>query len=161
MAEAFRGAFGSGSVVVYSVPRAYVLQLDLLTFTLTTDATAGVHSAVVVFTDTVTGLVTARVWDWNEGGPSMTLYYTYGVGLRPFNCTVTTGMMIPNNLPVTTLAPETTITVAAVNSAGATIAGDAISAVALYGELVLVAGDDADPLGQPVPLLAGFLPGEV
>jgi sugar/nucleoside kinase (ribokinase family) len=33
------------------------------------------------------------------------------------------------------LAPQTTITVTAVNDAGATIAGDAISAVVLYGDL--------------------------
>jgi hypothetical protein len=43
VAEAFRGASGTGSVVVYTVPRAYELQLELLTFTLTTDATAGIH----------------------------------------------------------------------------------------------------------------------
>lgn len=158
MAETLRGDAGTGSVVVYTVPRAFTLRLELLTFTLVTDATAGVHSAVVVFTDATTGLVTARVWDWNEGGPSMTLYYTYGIGLRPFNCTVTTGMMIPNNLPDTELAPETTITVAAVNSAGSTHAGDAISDVALYGGLVAIAGEDASSDPAYIPLQPGLLP---
>jgi hypothetical protein len=48
MAEAFQGRGRLGLVVVYTVPRAYVLRLELLTFTLTTDATAGVHKARVV-----------------------------------------------------------------------------------------------------------------
>jgi hypothetical protein len=157
VSEAFRGAAGSGSLTVYTVPRAYALRLELLTFTLTTDATVGVHSALVAFTDGVTNLVTARIWDWNEGGPSMTLYYTYGIGLRPFNCTVTTGMMIPNNLPDTLLAPQTAISVSAVHAAGATIAGDAIGSVALYGDLFSTVEDT----GEAVPLVPGFLPAGV
>jgi hypothetical protein len=56
VAEAFQGRVGFGLVVVYTVPRAYDLRLGLLTFTLTTDATAGVHQgAKVVFTDTALG----------------------------------------------------------------------------------------------------------
>jgi hypothetical protein len=155
MAQAFSGASGSGSVVVYTVPRDQTLRLALLTFTLTTDATAGVHSALVTLYDAQLSAITARIWDWNEGGASMTLYYTYGIGLRPFNCTVTTGMMIPNNLPETDLAPQTRITVSAVNDAGATIAGDAISAVALYGDLYGVDAAAATPMPDLIP---GLLP---
>jgi len=135
VSEAFSGRAGSGSVLVYSVPRDHSLRLELLTFTLTTDGTAGVHSALVTFTDTTLGAVTARLWDWNEGGPSSTLQYTYGIGLKPFNCTVTTGMMIQDALPDTILAPDTQITVSAVNTAGATIAGDTITSVVLFGRL--------------------------
>jgi len=135
MSEAFAGQFGSGSVLVYSVPRDHSLRLELLTFTLTTDGTAGVHSAKVSFRDTTLGAITATLWDWNEGGPTMTLIYTYGIGLKPFNCTVTTGMMIQDALPDTVLAPDTQITVTAVNTSGVTIAGDAISSVVLYGAL--------------------------
>jgi hypothetical protein len=113
---------------------------------------------VVSFSDVTSGLVTARIWDWNEGGPSMTLYYTYGIGLRPFNCAVTTGMMIPNNLPDTSLGPQTPITVAAVNDAGATIAGDAISAVSLYGELLAIAGEDSSADPPYIPLDPGLMP---
>lgn len=154
MAEAFRGAAGSGAFTTYTVPRDYALRLELLTFTLVTDATAGVHSASVAFTDGVTQLVTARIWDWNEGGPSMTLYYTYGIGLRPFNCVVTTGMMIPNNLPDTILAPQTVISLAAVNDAGAAIAGDTITSVALYGDMFSTVA----PSEESVTLLPGLLP---
>ena len=155
MSEAFGGTPGSGSVLVYTVPSGISMRLEMLTFTLTTDATAGVHSALVTFTDKNLNAITGRLWDWNEGGPSMTLYYTYGIGLRPFNCKVTTGMMIPNHLPDTVLNPITQITVAAVNAAGATIAGDTITGVVLYGELF---GANIDE-GPTVPLLPGLLPG--
>jgi hypothetical protein len=154
MSDAYRGNAGSGSVVVYTTPRDHLFRLEMLTFTLTTDGTAGVHSAVVTFFDNALSAITARLWDWNEGGPTMTLFYTYGIGLRPFNCTVTTGMMIQDALPDTVLAPSTQITVTAVNSAGVTIAGDAISAVVLYGPL-----DDAVDSGSgSVQLESGLLP---
>jgi hypothetical protein len=155
MSEAFAGQFGSGSVLVYTVPRDHSLRLELLTFTLTTDGTAGIHSAKVSFTDTTLSAITARLWDWNEGGPSMTLYYTYGIGLKPFNCTVTTGMMMCDALPDTVLAPDTQITVSAVNSAGVTIAGDTITQVVLYGsfvdDVVTSSGDFTEPLPMLVP----------
>jgi hypothetical protein len=155
MSDAYRGTAGTGSVVVYTTPRDHLFRLEMLTFTLTTDATAGVHSAVVTFFDNALSAITARLWDWNEGGPTMTLFYTYGIGLKPFNCTVTTGMMIQDALPDTILAPSTQITVTAVNSAGVTIAGDTISAVVLYGPL-----DDAVDTGSSaVPLIGGLLPG--
>jgi hypothetical protein len=154
MSDAYRGTAGTGSVVVYTTPRDHLFRLEMLTFTLTTDGTAGVHSATVTFFDNALSAITARLWDWNEGGPSMTLFYTYGIGLKPFNCTVTTGMMIQDALPDTVLAPSTQITVTAVNAAGVTIAGDTISAVVLYGPL----DDVVDNTGTTVPLQSGLLP---
>lgn len=154
MAAPIRGVFGTGSTVVYTVPRDHSFRLEMLTFTLTTDATAGIHSALVTFTDTAISQITARLWDWNEGGPSMTLYYTYGIGLRPFNCTVTSGMMIRDDLPDTILAPETQITVAGVNGSAAVIAGDTVSAVVLYGDLYSITGTIAGTVDDtPDPLL--------
>jgi hypothetical protein len=158
VAEAFRGAAGTGSVVVYTVPRAYILRLELLTFTLTTDATAGVHKARVVFTDTALAAVTARLRDLNEGGPSQTLNYTYGIGLAASACVAVTGWDMTDALPDTVLAPQTTITVTPVNDAGTTIAGDALSGVVLYGDLITEIGGDGDETAGT--LLPGFLPGE-
>jgi hypothetical protein len=154
--QAIRGNTGLGSVDVYTAPRDHELRLDLLTFTLTTDATAGVHSPLVTITDSQLGQVIARLWDWNEGGPSMTLYYTFGRGLRPFNCTLTTGMFVPVHLPDTILEPDAVITVSSVDVTGTEIPGDAITAVAVYGELISVV-DDAANAGPP--LLPGWLPG--
>jgi hypothetical protein len=158
VAEAFRGAAGTGSVVVYIVPRGYILRLELLTFTLTTDATAGVHKARVVFTDTALAAVTARLRDLNEGGPSMTLNYTYGIGLAASACVAVSGWDMTDALPDTVLAPQTTITVTPVNDAGTTIAGDALSGVVLYGDLITESGaDGSEAVGT---LLPGFLPGD-
>ncbi len=152
MSEAFAGAFGTGQTLVYSVPRDHSLRLELLTFTLTTDGTAGVHSALVTFTDTTLNAITARLWDWNEGGPTSSLFYTYGIGLKPFNCTVTTGMMIQDALPDTILAPDTQIRVAGVNGSATVIAGDAVSNVVLYGSFVDEVAASA-PLPDVLPML--------
>jgi len=157
MPEAIRGQAGAGSVDVYTVPRDHMLRLELLTFTLTTDATAGVHAPAVIFTDPAVAAVTGRIWDWNEGGPSMTLYYTFGIGLAPFDCTLTTGMLVPVALPDTILAHDTVITVESLNVAGASIAGDQISNVILYGELLDLLSDT--PVSLP-DLIPGLLPGE-
>lgn len=155
MSQAFAGNAGSGAVLVYTVPDDHALRLELLTFTLTTDATPGVHSAEVQLYDAALAQITARLWDWNEGGPAMTLYYTYGIGLRPFNCTVTTGMMLPVHLPDTVLTPATRITVRAVDSAGSTLSGDQISAVVLFGTFI-----DATQSSEasPLDLVGGLLP---
>lgn len=156
MPEAFAGHIGTGSVDVYTVPPGYELVLDLLTFDLVTDATASVHSAMVTFTDATLSAITARLWDWNEGGPSMTLHYTYGRGLKPFNCTVTDGMAIEHPLPDTLLNPDTVITVDAVNVALSVIAGDQVRNVVLYGTLTSLVDVDQGPTTQLVP---GLLPG--
>lgn len=158
MAEAFSGSGGSGSVVAYTVPRAYLLRLEIMTFTVTTDATAGIHKARVILTDAALGAVTARLRDLNEGGPSQTLRYTYGIGLEGSACVTATGWEMTDALPDTVLAPQTTITAASVNDAGSTIAGDAISGVVLYGDLVEV---ETDTAGASLLLDPGFLPGPV
>ena len=86
----------------------------------------------------------------------MTVYYTYGIGLRPFNCTITTGMRVEHDLPDTELWPGTTVTISAINAAGATIAGDTITNVTLYGQLIT----DSTSGSATVPLLdPAFLPG--
>jgi hypothetical protein len=158
MAEAFSGAGVTGSGVAYTVPRAYVLRLELLTFTLTTDATAGIHKARVLLTDAALGATTARLRDLNEGGASQTLRYTFGIGLNGSACVTATGWEMTDALPDTVLAPQTTITLTAVTDAGATIAGDVFSSVVLYGDLVTVIEGDGE---SPVPaLVPGFLPGQ-
>lgn len=158
MAEAFSGAAGSGSLTVYTVPRGYTLRLDILTFAVVTDATAGIHKARVTFTDAALGAVTARLRDLNEGGPSMTLRYTYGVGLAASACAAADGWEMTDALPDTVLAPQTAIAISAVTDAGVTIAGDTISAVVLYGDLET---EEPETFGPTVTLDPGLLPGPV
>jgi hypothetical protein len=157
MGAAIRGASGTGSVNVYTVPRDHEFRLELLTFALVTDATAGVHKALVIFTDSTIDQTTALLRDLNEGGPSMTLTYTFGIGLNGSACVAVTGWNMTDALPDTLLAPETVITVAAVNDAGATIAGDSITNVTLFGELT----DSVSAPAHEVDLIPGLLPGSV
>jgi hypothetical protein len=135
MGAAIRGAAGTGSVNVYQVPRDHEFRLELLTFALATDATAGVHKALVTFTDSQIDQVTAELRDLNEGGPSMTLAYTYGIGLNGSACVAVNGWQMTDALPDTLLAPETIITISAVNDAASVISGDTITAVTLFGDL--------------------------
>jgi hypothetical protein len=135
MGAAIRGASGAGSVNVYMVPRDHEFRLELLTFVLATGATAGVHKALVTFTDSQIDQVTAELRDLNEGGPSMTLAYTYGIGLNGSACVAVNGWQMTDALPDTLLAPETIITISAVNDAASVIAGDTITAVTLFGDL--------------------------
>jgi hypothetical protein len=135
MGAAIRGAAGAGTVNVYTVPRDHEFRLELLTFALVTDATAGVHKALVTFTDSQIDQVTAELRDLNEGGPSMTLAYTYGIGLNGSACVAVTGWQMTDALPDTLLAPETVITISAVNDSASVIAGDVISGVTLFGDL--------------------------
>lgn len=158
MAEAFSGAAGSGSLTVYTVPRAYELRLALLTFTVVTDATAGIHKVRVAFTDAALGAVTARLRDLNEGGPSMTLRYTYGIGLAASACAAADGWEMTDALPDTVLAPQTALTIATVTDAGVVIAGDAITGVVLYGDLDAI---EPETFGPTAVLDPGLLPGPV
>src|SRR5438105_8898712 len=109
MPEAIRGTAGSGTLTTYTVPRDHTMRLEMVTFTLTTGSAAGVHAPMVSYYDGDLAATTARIWDWNEAGPVMTLYYTFAIGLRPFNCTITTGMTIPNALPDTLLNPDSLV----------------------------------------------------
>jgi hypothetical protein len=136
VSDALPGAAGSGSITAYTVPAGYLLRLELLRFTLATDATAGVHKARVTIRDVRSGYVTATLRDLNEGGPSMTLTYTYGIGLDGSACAAVDGWEMTDALPDTVLAPQTTVTLAAVDEGGSVIAGDTFSNVVLYGDLV-------------------------
>jgi hypothetical protein len=118
VSDALPGAAGSGSITAYTVPAGYLLRLELLRFTLATDATAGVHKARVTIRDVRSGYVTATLRDLNEGGPSMTLTYTYGIGLDGSACAAVDGWEMTDALPDTVLAPQTTVTLAAVTDAG-------------------------------------------
>lgn len=131
MGEPIAGKGGAGSVVTYTTPRNEYLRVELVAFTITTGAAAGVHTAQVTYTDQ-SGLVIATLADFNELGGSQTNRYTFGIGLIPFSCTVPNGMAVQDALPDTVLRPQTAITITAVDDAGATIAGDTISNVALY-----------------------------
>jgi hypothetical protein len=157
MGQAIRGAAGTTSVDVYTVPRDHELRLELLTFALITSATAGVHKALVTFTDQQIDFETALLRDLNEGGPMQTLTYTFGIGLNGSACVAVSGWQMTDALPDTILAPETVITVSAVNDSGASMVGDQIAGVTLFGELTDVVGATA-PL---VDLVPGLLPGSV
>ena len=153
MPQAYTGFNATGSGVVFTTPLEGLFRLELIHFTLTTDGTAGVHAPMVTLTDPGTAKPSAELWDWNEAGPSMTVYYTYGIGLRPFNCTITTGMRVEHDLPDTELWPGTTVTISAINAAGATIAGDTITNVTLYGSLLSNAGALSPGDNSPEPIL--------
>jgi hypothetical protein len=157
MGQAFRGASGSGDVDVYTVPRDHELRLELLTFALITDATAGVHKALVTFTDSTIDQMTALLRDLNEGGPLQTLTYTFGIGLNGSACVAVTGWNMTDALPDTLLAPETVITISAVNDAGVTIGADVITNVTLFGELT----DSVRAPVHEIELIPGLLPGSV
>lgn len=157
MSEAIRGADGSGSVLSYTVPRGFELVLELLTFTVATDATAGIHKVRVTFFDTALNQTTAVLRDLNEGGPSQTLRYTYGIGLNSSACIASTGWEMTDALPMTAFSPNTTLTIAAITDGGVAINGDAVANVTLFGQLISDIGTDGD--GSVVALLPGLLPG--
>lgn len=154
MARAIRGAAGSGSVTVYTVPRDHELYLMMLRFVLTCDGTAGIHKARVRMTDAQIGQEVGRFRDLNEGGASEVLTYTYGIGLNASACVTVTGWDLTDALPNASLDPQTAIIIESVNDAGSTISGDAISGVVLYGDLTsTVSVGSAD-----VQLVPGLLP---
>lgn len=158
MGEAFAGESGSGSVLVYAVPRDHFLRLELLTFVVTTGGAAGIHKARVSLFDTKLSKTAAVLRDLNEGGGSETLTYTYGIGLNASACVTVTGWEMTDALPETDLAPGTEITVSMVNDAGSTIVGDAIGSVVLYGTFY----NSVDTAQTPMPkLITGLLPGSV
>lgn len=156
MGEAFNGKAGTGSILVYTVPRDHFLRLELLTFVVTCDGTAGIHKARVTLFDTSLSKTIAVLRDLNEGGASEVLTYTYGIGLNASACVSVSGWEMTDALPETDLAPSTTITVASVNDSGATIGGDAIGSVVLYGTFY----NSVDTAQTPAPkMIEGLLPG--
>lgn len=156
MSEAFAGHSGSGSLVVYTVPRGYELVLQLLRFVIACNATAGIHKARVRFYDNALDATTASLRDLNEGGASETLTYTYGLGLNGSACVSKDGWEMTDALPLTVLAPNTDIYIASVDDAGTVISGDVISPVTLYGELSSLV-----PVGGSTVYKSGLLPAAV
>lgn len=156
MAHATRGVNVTGSGTTYTAPKLAPYRLELLTFLLTCDGTAGIHKARVSFVDPNIGTTTAYLRDLNEGGPSEVLRYTFGMGLNGSACVAVSGWEITAALPLTVLEPETAIVLTAVNDAGATISGDVFSAVVLFGSLLEAtgSGEHASPMPLLVPVAA-------
>ena len=146
------GSGGSGDTKVYTLSAGQTAVLETLTFTVTTDGTAGVHMIRLRLLSP-TGNVVARLDDLNEGGPTQTNFYTYGIGLNASACTLPSGIAVTDALPWTELVPGTQIFVTPITAAGVTIAGDAISAVLLHFDRDVPAPAPAQNL--PLTLLPG------
>lgn len=155
MAEAFRGAAVTGTGTTYVTPRDGPLTLDLLTFTVATSSAASLHAVQVSIYDPTVAAVVAVLAPSSVAGPSQTVSYTYGVGLHASATRISTGMSVTEPLPVTMLAPQTSIILTAVDAVGATIAGDVFSAVYLYGDIFTT-----DAGGSSADLLPGLLPAQ-
>ncbi len=149
MAGAIKGKQITGNGVTYTTPNFARTRIEAICFTLACDATAGIHKAKVAIID-ASGLVVARLRDLNEGGPTETLAYTYGIGLNASACVTVTGWEMTDALPNTIYAANTDIRLTAVNDAGATIAGDVFSNVVLYGDILPDQGGVLDLTPQPL-----------
>lgn len=147
------GHDGSGSTLVYTLAQAEADTLETLAFTVTTDATAGTHAIRVRLVLPTVGTV-ARLDDLNAGGPSQTNFYTYGLGLNASTCTLPDGIAVTDALPRTELRPGAEIWIDPINAAGASIAGDQISAVLLQ----FAGAAQEAPVELPAPPLT-LLPG--
>lgn len=147
MGFAASGLSGSGSTLVYTTDPTSEYALECITFTIDTDATAGVHRCSLIFEDAAP-VTLAVVPDWNEGGPSELHRYTFGRGLAAFACTIADKWAVQNDLPLMALTPKSTITILPVDTAGNELTGDAVSRVVLFGSLMGASGD-----GGPIPLI--------
>lgn len=130
MSQQVSGEQGSGEVLVYTLGPGEERTLETIAFTVATDGTAGTH-AVRLLLDVPTVGTIARLDDLNIGGPGQTNFYTYGLGLNASACTLPNGIAVTDALPWTDLPPGATITLRAIDGAGAEIAGDAFSGVLL------------------------------
>lgn len=153
MSQAFTGTTGSGSVDTFTTPLGSTFVLEGVCFTVTTDGSAGIHKARVTLTDPASHTAVFVLRDLNEGGPSETLVYTYGIGLNSSACVTVTGWEMTNPLPQTELYPGTVVNVAMVDDNGGARSGDAISRVTLYGQPIVAASVATVPL----PLLSPAL----
>jgi hypothetical protein len=145
VAHPIAGHAGTGSVTAYTLASAEAFTLDTITFVVTTDATAGVHT-VEVSAFSPEGLLIFRIPDWNDLAGSSTVTYTFGRGLTPFCGIVGSGGSVQNDLPFTELAPECSIVLRCVDSAGAVIGGDSFANVVLWAS-------DATDAPDVIPLL--------
>lgn len=146
--EMHRGVDAAGSGTVFTLPDGTRLRLETLSFTLVTDSTA-VSRNMQVSIYNQAGLVIATLADWNDVAASLTVTYTWGIGLEAFCGSVAGATAIQNVLPDTVLEGGSSVAVASVNaSTGATVSGDAIGNVTLWG-----ASDSGGTLADAIPLL--------
>ncbi len=130
MARTIHGKDGAGNVVVYDLLATDEFRLDTISFTLVTSAVVGNRSLEVLLYDDAQAIL-ARVPDWNDCVASITVRYTFGVGLVPSFCVANDGGAVQNDLPDTRLGPGYAIEVRSVGSTGAVFSGDRIRAVVL------------------------------
>jgi hypothetical protein len=153
MSQAFTGNTGSGSVDTFTTPLGGTFVLEGICFVVTTDGSAGIHKARVTLTDPASHVPVFVLRDLNEGGPSETLTYTYGIGLNSSACVTVTGWEMTNPLPQTELYPGTVVNIAMVDDNGGARASDAISRVTLYGNPITATTIATVPLPSLSPAL--------
>lgn len=153
MSRPTSGEGGSGAVVVYELGGAETAMLETLSFTVTTDGTAGTHAVRLVLTLPGQGIV-GRFDDLNVGGPTQVNGYTYGLGLNASACTLPDGIDVTDALPWTTLPPGATIELIAINGSGVEIPGDTFS------EVFLMLGGEIEQPPQPSNIPITLLPAQ-
>lgn len=130
MSQTVYSTGGQGFATIYTAPSGRNTGIETLTFTVTADATAGIHRVRVRFVDNA-GNIVGTFDDQNDSGPSQTTIYTYGLGLNASACTTATGWAVTDALPWTQLGSGYTVTVETINDNGVQVAGDTIEAVVL------------------------------
>lgn len=154
MSDPVAGLEGSGQVIVYTSPLAQAFVLEAISFQVDTDATAGVHTVLVELVDRSVGVVFSCL-DRNAAGPSQSNRYSYALGGTSSSCPVPGGWALVGPLPWTTLQPEASVVLTAVDDTGTLIAGDAFTDVNLMASFVEAVGP-ADPFGAASPTM--FVP---
>lgn len=151
MSTPISGQGGTGEVLLHTFGQGGPVRLELVTFTIVTDATVGVHTCRLLLIDPGAGVI-YRGDDLNEAPPSSTIFYTYGIGLIPSACTLTAGMAARDDLPDTKLQPGTSVELHCINGAGVTIANDQVQDVVLFAS-----GGGAQAGGEaPLPLIQPY-----
>lgn len=136
MSDGTRGDGGTGQTTVYTTPLSGQYRLEVLHLTIATDGTAGVHTIRVRVIDVTLDQSIMTLDDLNEGAPSQTNTYTYGLGLNASACTLPDGLAVTDALPWTQLKPGSQIIVTPINGNGVEIPGDTIEAVTVFGTLL-------------------------
>lgn len=143
----------TGSGLLYTVPGQGLFRCELVSFSLVTDGTAGVHGAQLEYR-AQNGATLSLQQDLNDVSASSTVHYTFGIGLVASTCTIVSGNAIEHPLPDCDLRPGDTIRVRAVDANGATIAGDSFQSISIYGEQVIPDTDTGGGSAVVVPLFA-------
>lgn len=131
MSYAINGQGGTGEVTTYTLAQSEELVLETITWTLATSVTTGRRTPEVRLL-TANGQLIARIPDWNDLFESMTVTYTFGIGLTPFCGSINSGGCVQNDLPFASLEPGASIVLVAVDDTGAPFASDTISDVTLW-----------------------------